>query len=234
MWEEITTGMSGARVQRGTGAYRKSGPDCAAEVERLIWLRGLGFPAPEVLDSGPGWFEMRAVAGRTADQWWPEHLRAAVVDALADLARDLHAITECPFDASLAVTVPRARAAVTEGRIDLADLDEHRSGWSAAELLAELEATLPDCEDLVLTHGDLCLPNVVLDPETTEVTGILDVGRLGLADRYADLALTTRSLADELLNPAYGPAASARFLGRYGVAPDSARLEFYRLLDEFF
>jgi len=41
--------------------------------------------------------------------------------------------------------------------------------------------------DLAVCHGDFCLPNVVLDPETLVVTGILDVGRLGIADRHLDL-----------------------------------------------
>ena len=79
---------------------------------------------------------------------------------------------------------------------------------------------------LVVCHGDACLPNVFFDPATLEVTGLIDVGRLGIADRYSDLALTTIQLVDEW------SADSAPFLSAYGLAdPDQRRLRFFRLLD---
>lgn len=68
-----------------------------------------------------------------------------------------------------------------------------------------------------------------LDRETLEVTGILDVGRLGVADRHLDLALFTRSLAAADLN---GPELPDWVRERANVDP--WRIEYYRLLDEFF
>jgi kanamycin kinase/aminoglycoside 3'-phosphotransferase-2 len=69
------------------------------------------------------------------------------------------------------------------------------------------------------------------------VTGLIDVGRAGLADRHSDLALMTRSLSSPA-NPSYGSETAQRFLRRYAesgdVEVDTARLDFYRLLDEFF
>ena len=53
---------------------------------------------------------------------------------------------------------------------------------------------MSDREVLAVTHGDWCLPNVVVDPEKLTVTGLLDTGRMGRADRYTDLALMNRSL----------------------------------------
>ena len=44
----------------------------------------------------------------------------------------------------------------------------------------------------VLTHGDYCLPNVLLDLGDT--VGLIDVGGLLLADRHRDLAMAVRSL----------------------------------------
>ena len=108
------------------------------------------------------------------------------------------------------------------------DFDAERRGWSAAQVWNELHRTRPAGEDLVLTHGDACLPNLILNGEYLE--GFVDVGRLGIADRHADLSLAHRSLMFNL-----GPEMAERFLDVYGrELLDPAKLEYYRLLDELF
>ncbi|WP_329249731.1 aminoglycoside 3'-phosphotransferase [Actinoallomurus sp. NBC_01490] len=234
MWESVTIGRGGARVSRRGGVYRKESDDpridLVAEGERLTWLRRQGIPAAEVLDCRPGLLVTAEVPGRSAAEPWPVADRPRVVDALAGLARALHAlpVADCPFDRRLAVTVPRASAA----EVDLDDLDDERRGWTRERLVAELLATRPREEDLAVCHGDLCVPNVLLDPETCQVSGVIDTDRLGVADRWNDLAIVTRSLTADC-NPQYGPWAAERFLDRYGVAPDPQKIAFYRLLDEF-
>ncbi|NUT90696.1 MAG: aminoglycoside 3'-phosphotransferase [Saccharothrix sp.] len=231
MWERVTIGQSGAAVSRRDGVYRKTSDvdDLVGEGERLVWLRANGIPAAEVLECEPGLLVTAEVPGRSAAELWPQVDR--IVDSLADLTRALHAlpVAECPFDRSLAVTVPEALAA----NPDLDDLDDDRAGWTRDRLVAELLATRPADEDLVVCHGDLSAPNVLFDPETGDVTGVVDVGRLGVADRWLDLAIATRSLTDDR-NAQYGPAAEARYLSRYGIAPNPEKTAFYRLLDEFF
>lgn len=39
----------------------------------------------------------------------------------------------------------------------------------------------------VVCHGDFMLPNVVLNPETFEVAGVIDVGSLAVGDRGRDM-----------------------------------------------
>lgn len=231
MWERVTIGKSGAAVSRYNGVYRKVSEvdDLVAEGERLRWLRARGIPAAEVLECEPGLLVTAEVPGRSAAELWPDTDR--IVDALADLTRALHAlpVADCPFDRTLAVTIPEALAASP----DLDDLDAERAGWTRDQLVAELLATRPADEELVVCHGDLCVPNVLFDPETGDVTGVIDAGRLGVADRWLDLGIATRSLTDER-NPQYGEASAKRFLNRYGVEENPAKTTFYRLLDEFF
>jgi kanamycin kinase len=150
----VTVGMSGATVHRGDGVYRKTSAtdDLVGEGARLEWLRAHGIPAPAVLACRPGLLITAEVPGRSAAEPWPERDRPAVVDALAGILRRLHAlpIDDCPYDRRLAVTVPEALAA----RPDLDDLDAERTGWPRDRLVAELLATRPPAEDLVVGHGD--------------------------------------------------------------------------------
>jgi kanamycin kinase/aminoglycoside 3'-phosphotransferase-2 len=206
-------------------------------------LRAQGLPAPEVLDTGDDgtwqWMLTAAVQGWSLADPWPVHLRRDLVVSVTEALVALHALdpTACPFPRGLVVTVPAAAAAASADEVDLDDLDAERAGRDAASLLAELVATQPPSEDLVVCHGDLCAPNVLVDPDDLTVTGLVDLGRLGVADRHQDLALLTRSLGGDL-NPQYAGGDVDLLVGTYerrtGVTADSERLGWYRLLDEFF
>ncbi|MCO5969062.1 APH(3') family aminoglycoside O-phosphotransferase [Actinoallomurus soli] len=207
------------------------------EAERLQWLAARGFPVAEVVDVGGDddlmWLVTTAVEGRSAAGRWEAHERQAVLDVVADALRALHElpVADCPFDGTLAVTLPLARLATEMGWIDLDDLDPRHHGWSARRLLDELTATPPPAtEDLVVCHGDPCLDNFLVAPDTLTLTGILDVGRLGVADRWKDLAIASRDVAEQ---PPGDGAAVARLLARYGARHDAGKDHFYRLLDEF-
>lgn len=251
-WTAVSEGDSGASVFHLTGSepelYVKVAPrtadvsafDLAGEAERLTWLANHGIPVPRIVDQGSDdtsvYLVTEAVPGVSAAEEWPEHQRFAVVEAMAALTRSLHElpVDTCPFDHSLAVAVVEAQNNVREGVVDLDDLQEEHEGWTGDQLLAEVERTRPEKEDLVVCHGDLCPNNVLLDPETCQVTGLIDVGRLGRADRHADLALAARELEiDE--DPWFGPEYAKRFLDTYGSHHvDPAKMAFYQLLDELF
>ncbi|MEV5983326.1 APH(3') family aminoglycoside O-phosphotransferase [Streptomyces sp. NPDC052114] len=265
-WTPATDGASGAEVHRLSGAgqgladlYVKVAPvaedgsplDVSDEADRLAWLTGRGIPVPRIVERGTdgsvAWLVTEAVPGRPAAEEWPGEQRAAVAEALADLAADLHQLPaeDCPFDRGLAVTTEQAARHVAHNLLDLDDLDDERAGWTGERLLAELRRTRPASEEPTVTHGDFTPENVLLDPETCRVTGIIDVSRLGRADRHTDLAIVLRELATED-DPWFGPAYAERFVARYGeryarwaategtAAVDKDKLDFYRLLDEFF
>ncbi|WP_027480926.1 APH(3') family aminoglycoside O-phosphotransferase [Deinococcus pimensis] len=239
-WESVNVGESGDRVYRSSRHVLKVRPRDArrlpsetlfAERERLRWLRGR-VPVPGVAgyhsDAEAEYLAMERVRG--IDMSHPDAVTHARrnTDLLARALRELHAlpVRDCPFDASLRVRLHEARLRAEAGLIDEDDFDEARLGWTARDVLAELARTRPEREDLVVTHGDACLPNVIVSGEYVE--GFVDVGRLGVADRHVDLALATRSLTFN-----YGAGYAELFLDTYGRAlVDPARIDFYRLLDE--
>ncbi|AXX29360.1 aminoglycoside 3'-phosphotransferase [Actinosynnema pretiosum subsp. pretiosum] len=240
-WTPVTTGLSGARVRRSPDGrhHRKTSADVtalAAERDRLLWLATTPVGAPEVVDwSDTGALVTTTLPGTPASDLPPTAVPAAIAALLAFLDV-LHALPDCPFDRRLAITVPEAAAHVAAGLVDESDFDAPRLGRTAPDLLDLLRAghdraAAHEERDLAVCHGDFSLPNVLLDPDTLGVTGILDVGRLGLADRHQDLALLARSAGDPDLNPAYGATPAAHeVLAR----TDPWRVDYYQLLDEFF
>jgi aminoglycoside phosphotransferase len=250
-WEPVTTGRSGAVVRRSPegDAYAKSGSgplrdDLVDEHERLVWLAETELPVPDVLDwdddGDTATLSLRTLPGVPISEL-PVSAAPLAARSLGRFLQRLHAVSResCPFERWLAVTVPLARVRVDAGLVDEDDFDDEREGRSAMQVLTELVEQRPRAEklemgDLVVCHGDACLPNFLIDQDSFEVTGMIDVHRLGVADRHLDLALATRSMSDTTLNPAYGKDATEAMLTAYGRQADPWRLDFYRLLDEFF
>lgn len=209
------------------------GPALQAEHSRLAWLQGR-LPVPEVLAfrQTPAYdvLWMSAVPGYHAGTPAATSRPAETVQALADGLHRIHAVSiaDCPFDKRVPVRLAEAKANMEAGRVDTDDFDPSRLGRAPADLYAELLRSVPLSEDLVFTHGDYCLPNVLLDRGA--VSGFIDWGNAGVSDRWQDLALAMRSVAYNL-----GPEWVEPFLAAYGLTGlDAAKVEFFQLLDEFF
>ena len=225
------------RSEQGEDLFLKSEPlgefaELADEIERLRWLRQQGLPAPivvdEVIDQDRHWLLMSALPGKdlaTVDDLPVAH----IIEILASALRTLHQVPTalCPFDHSLEVRIATARGHVNAGLVDETDFDDERQGQSGEQVLDELVSTRPIIQDLVVTHGDACLPNFMT--ADGRFSGFIDCGRLGVSDRYQDLALAARSITQN-----FGQAWVAPFFERYGVEPDEQRIAYYCLLDEFY
>lgn len=240
-WTAITLGQSDAAVWRIEGlpqaAFLKAQPsdplsELPGEARRLEWLSAAGVPAPRLLDfrtvEGTDWLLMTAAQGvdLATHPLPPDQLCAVLATAL----RTLHRldVASCPFDHRLEQRLAAAAANAAAGKVDESDFDEARADWTAAQVVDWLRANRPESEDLVVTHGDACLPNIMASDG--RFTGIIDCGRIGVADRWQDLALACRSLRFN----GSGDEHVASFLAAYGAEWDEARYRYYCTLDELF
>ena len=152
----------------------------------------------------------------------PERL----VGSLAEGLRGFHRapVEACPFDFRLDKSFAHVRRRLDLGHI-LPERDFHpeHAHLAAEEAVDHLERTRPDAEKLVVCHGDYCLPNILI--EEGKATGFVDLGELGVADRWWDLAVATWSVTWNL-----GPGYEDLFLSEYGVEKNHRKLEFYRLM----
>jgi kanamycin kinase len=185
------------------------GLDLRAEEERLRWAVAFT-PVPGVLASGrdddADWLVTRGLPGRSAVDpvWLADPARA--VRAIGRGLRRLHdslPVDDCPFDWSIESRLARSPKARAQD-----------PGLGAP----------PPIDRLVFCHGDTCAPNTLLD-DAGQWSGHVDLDAMGVADRWADLAVATMSLGWN-----YGPGWDDLMLDAYGVAPDPERTSFYRAL----
>lgn len=179
-----------------------------AEAKRLAWA-GTYARVPRVLEHGSDatheWLVTVALPGQSAvaPRWIaePETAVAAVGRGLRAL-HDALPVDACPFDWSVESRIANAA----------------RRGIRVSDALVEP----PDADSLVVCHGDACCPNTLLDADG-EFAGHVDFGALGVADRWADIAVASMSTEWN-----YGPGWEDALIEAYGLRPDRERLAYYR------
>lgn len=91
-------------------------------------------------------------------------------------------------------------------------------------------------EEPVLSHGDFCLPNIF--GTGTQITGYIDLGMTGTADRWCDIAICYRSLSHNYTgrygNKVYSGYDDMLLFKELGIEPDWEKIRYYILLDELF
>ncbi|WP_296194248.1 phosphotransferase [uncultured Microbacterium sp.] len=104
--------------------------------------------------------------------------------------------------------------------------------WSVAERIVDASrrgihvpaalADPPPIDRAVVCHGDACCPNTLLAADGSPIAHV-DLGALGVADRWADIAVAAMSTEWN-----YGPGYEDLLIEAYGVEPDRERLAYYR------
>ncbi len=188
-------------------------------------------PVAPVVDHGSDerveWLVLSALPGRDATH--PDLIAdpATTVSILARALRAFHEVPadDCPFDFTLNAALEHGRRRVEGDGVPASkgDFHEEHLHLSPRAALEVLERTRPDREDVVLCHGDYCFPNILI--EDRRAVGYLDLGEMGLADRWWDLAVATWSCDWNV-----GPGYQDLFLESYGIERDEERIAYYRLL----
>ncbi|MEM8925053.1 MAG: aminoglycoside 3'-phosphotransferase [Actinomycetota bacterium] len=203
--------------------------DLEREAERMRWL-GVRMPAPTVRTVGRRNGELylctEALPGRSAvDERWLADPASAVA-AIGTGLRRLHdtvPVDGCPYAWRTDDRVADARRRLDDGLLDRAKPVGPEPIITAAEAVAHVERAVPD-PDLVVCHGDACAPNTLLADDGSFLA-LVDLGALGVGDRWADLAVATWSTEWN-----YGPGWERPLLDAYGIEPDVDRMRYYRLL----
>lgn len=203
------------RISDPAGAeYLKWAPahpeiDLGVEAAKLAWA-GQWLTVPEVLSvghsaTGAAWLHTRGILADSAvsPRWVADPVTAA--RAIGTGLRQMHdtlPVRDCPWGWDLAERLPMIKQESDRGLRDEA----------------------PPEDRLVVCHGDACAPNTLLAGDGA-FAGHVDLGHLGVGDRWADLAVATYSLGWN-----YPGNHEHVLLEAYGIDPDPERISFYRRL----
>ena len=213
---------------------RSAGIDLTIEADRLVWFRSHvpDIACPIVVEHGANdhaqWLVTETIPACTAVAAAADEIPAAV-DAIATGLRRLHdsgPVTECPFSWSTEDRRQRALARLDRGDVDPLRLHPQHHHLSPAHMAATL-SELPNPSPLgdpVLCHGDACAPNTLIDA-SGDFAGLVDLGALGVGQRWADIAVAAWSLEWN-----FGAGWTDRFLAAYGIDHDGDLLAWHQLL----
>jgi kanamycin kinase len=205
--------------------------DLAAEAARMTWAVAYT-PVPRVLGLGGvregSWLVTAALPGHNAvSPRWLADPRTAVI-AIGEGLRAMHdalPVTNCPFSWMAQERVGAAQRATAAGWLNTSDWAPDHLELGIEGAIAQVQ-NIPPTDRLVVCHGDACAPNTLI-ADNGRWSGHVDLGDLGVADRWADLAIATWSTEWN-----YGPAWEQVLLDAYGIKPDEERTRYYRLLWE--
>lgn len=225
----VAAGTAGERYVKWVAAGTPE-LDLPAEAERLAWASRWA-AVPQVLEAGSDadgtWLVTRPVPAVSAiDDRWRGDV-PTVITAIGRGLRTLHdalPVAGCPFGWAVERRRERFEERIADGE-GPADWSEPYRSLSVAQARALLADT-PPVDRLVVCHGDACVPNTLLD-DTGAFAAHVDLGSLGVADRWADIAVAAWSL-DVDFGPA--PDHEAMLCSAYGIEPDHNRLAYYRML----
>jgi len=180
----------------------------ADEAARLRWAFPHS-PVPHVLDHGGDpeaeWLVTAALPGQSAvaPRWVadPETAVRAVGEGLRALHDALPA-ADCPF---------------------VWDVPSRLANAAARGIhLPSRFADPPPVDRAVVCHADACCPNTLIGEDGRWLAHV-DLGQLGVGDRWADIAVAAMSTEWN-----YGPGWEDELVAAYGVTPDRERLAYYR------
>lgn len=240
-------GMSDAKVLIFEDKVLKIQPstlETQTEHTMMTWLENK-LPVPKCLyhmvEEGTNYLLMSKLKGKMACD--EECLKSPkeLVSILAEGLKMLWEIniSDCNVKWNLERKLIAAKSAVDNGEVDIENTEPETFGEngfnSPSELLDWLQKNQPN-EDLVLSHGDFCLPNVFI--KDGKVAGFIDLGRMGIADRWQDIALCYRSLmhnyGGKYSGKAYKDHDPNLLFEALEMEPNWQKLRYYILMDELF
>ena len=240
-----TKGKSGATILMFPDMVLKIEDD-TEEVDRdevmASWLSGrLNVPSTiiSVKEKGKKYRLMERIEGEDLSSPKLLSMPKKIVDIVSKSLLSFWSldISSCPVKRSLDIVLKEAEESVENNLVDSdAPIFKDIHFSSPYVLLKWLKENKVD-EEGCFSHGDFCLPNILVSEEGS--VGFIDLSRSGVGDKWNDIALIYRSLEMNYKGyynggVPYSGYDSSMLFDALGIKEDKERIRYFILLDELF
>jgi len=243
-WEKVNIGWSSSEIYKLTSEKKsalflkinKYSGDLFFnhEYEMLKWLRDK-ISVPDVIyhskNSDHEFLLLTEIPGKVSYEVFSKSDIETNLKILAKGLQSFHTLHMggCPNKANIDKMIQYAKERLEQGLINSKNFDVRWKHKTPYELFDDVNRLKPKRIDKVVTHGDYCLPNVLI--KNKELSGFVDLGSAGINDRYCDFAAISWSISYN-----FGQKWLSYFFEQYGInynEIDRERMLFYQMLNEF-
>lgn len=221
---------------------QKDSNAAANEHQMLRWLGGR-LAVPKIIEEdfidGMRYLLMSRIPGRYLCDASILDNQILLADLLAEGLCQMWSVdvSHCPTNRTLDQKFIEIEAGIRRGTISLDSARQEETygpgGYtSPAALFDWLIKNRPE-EELVLSHGDYCLPNIFSDGKV--LTGFIDLGYAGVADKWVDIEKSLWSMWANTTGQFGGKKRQfdrSMLFSALNMQPDEDKLRYYSLLSE--
>ena len=218
-------------LKSGSGVSLKS---LRQESYTLDWLRKRNLNVPKVLfyseEDNIAYLLISGINGLPIYKYKNTTNKAKLLRIAAKSLLEFHALPTLGSEKldTLKKDISDIERYIELDAINAEKFEESNSGKSPYEVLNYLKTNADKLEADVITHGDFCLANVLLDTEFNY--GYIDVGACGLGDKYKDFSSMEvsikRNFGEDWINTFY------KFYDP-NLKIDRFKIKYYQLIDQF-
>lgn len=203
------------------------------EYKKLMWL-STKLPVPKIVDFiqeySNDYLITEEMPGKMlCDEYYINNPDNAL-PILKDAFQYLYSvnISDCPFDVSNEYRLSLIEDNVNKGLVSDSSLtSETRKKFGTVQNLLQYLQNNRFQEELVFSYGDISLPNIIALKD--KLSGFVDVGESGIADKWFDLAICEKSI---LRN--YGQKYIDKFYETLNVKRNDFKITYYLLMMELY
>lgn len=153
------------------------------------------------------------------------------IKIIARALKQLHSINinGCDINKSLDIKLKKAKRRIDENLVEDWTFQAENKNKSPQQIYKELLQLKPKEEDLVFTHGNFYLSNIIIGQDNS--VGFVDMGKGGVSDKYQDIALFIKDIRNKI--DTNNEDFIKVFFDEYGIdKPDIDKIKYYILLNE--